>query len=72
VTSTDEEPALGFKLPPTLVFEEVEEKKFLPKSSTCINQLTLPRANETEPLPSQELLFNLYDYAFANAHYGLA
>ncbi|XP_053383435.1 uncharacterized protein LOC123541168 [Mercenaria mercenaria] len=68
--STDEEPLLGFKIQPTIVFCAAGDG-FLPTASTCVNSLTLPRATTTNQLPGQEELFKLYDYAFTNSFYGL-
>ena len=70
VCSVDEEPLLGFKIQPGIVFCEAGDG-FVPTASTCINRLTLPRATQTKKLPGQEDLFKLFDYAFANAFYGL-
>ena len=69
-TSTDDEPVLGFKIEPSIKFCEVADS-FLPSASTCTNALTLPRPTTSIKLPKQEDLFNLYDYAFSNAFYGL-
>ena len=44
---------------------------FLPKSHTCSNTLHLPRGSATLPLPSDENLFNIYDYAFKNTYFGI-
>lgn len=70
VTSTDEEPLLGFKIQPSIVFCEVAEG-FLPTASTCVNSLTLPRPSSSVNLPETRALFKLYDLAFSNAYYGL-
>lgn len=68
-TGTDEEPVLGFVLHPSLRFVEVTTS-FIPTANTCINCLNLPRPSVDIPLPSQDMLFNLYDHAFVNAFFG--
>ena len=68
-TGAEEEPVLGFSIQPSLLFIEAEGS-FLPSANTCINCLKLPRATVDKPLPSEEHLFNLYDFAFANAYFG--
>ena len=70
-TGADEEPVLGYALHPSIIFVEANEGHFIPTANTCINCLKLPRPSLTEPLPSIEMLHDLYDYAFANAHFGL-
>jgi len=70
-TGVDEEPVLGFELHPSLVFVDEDENRFLPTSSTCINQLKLPVGSSSNELPSEEALFELYDFAFLNTHFGL-
>lgn len=72
ITGEDEEPVLGYKLHPSLEFVSVENGNFLPTSNTCINMLKLPIPTATIPKPSTEALHNLYDYAFANAYFGLS
>jgi hypothetical protein len=69
VCGTDEEPVLGFAKSPEIHFFEVDES-FLPTANTCVNVLNLPHASITKSLPSDEVLFRLYDYAFANAYFG--
>jgi hypothetical protein len=44
---------------------------FLPTANTCINRMNLTRGSIENPLPSADVLFNLYDYAFANSYFGL-
>jgi len=70
-TGVDEEPVLGFELHPSLVFVDEGDNRFLPTSSTCINQLKLPVGSSSNELPSEEALFELYDFAFLNTHFGL-
>jgi hypothetical protein len=72
VTGADEEPLLGFKIQPTIEFPEVMSS-FIPTANTCINSLQLPRPKPGIILnfPSDEKLFELYDYAFLNHFYGL-
>ena len=70
VTSTDEEPHLGFKIQPCIQFCEVNHG-FMPTANTCINALTLPRPSQCVKLPECKALLNLYDNAFSNTNYGL-
>ena len=69
-TSTDEEPLLGFRIHPSIIFCEMRDG-YLPTANTCVNALTLPRPNHTNKLPESADLFELYDYAFAHTYYGL-
>jgi len=68
-TGSDEEPLLGFKLHPTLLFTEVDNS-FLPLANTCINAITLPTPSLNVSLPSDEKLFDLYDCAFLTGYFG--
>ena len=68
-TSTDEEPMLGFAMPPSIKFHEFT-KSFLPTANTCINVLTLPHGSITIPLPCDEKLFEMFDEAFLNPYFG--
>ena len=68
-TGTEEEPALGFTLKPSLQF--IVRNSHLPTGNTCINRLSLTVHDADRELPSDDYLFNLYDYAFSNAYYGL-
>ena len=70
VTGCDEEPTLGFSIPPSILFVE-DFQNFIPTASTCINQLKLPRGTITRSLPPNDTLFELYDYAFCNSYFGL-
>lgn len=70
-TGGDEEPILGYKMPPSIIFVHPIKNCFLPSANTCINCLKLPRGSLNIPLPSEEVLHNLYDYAFSNAYFGL-
>jgi hypothetical protein len=67
-TGSDTEPPLGYTIPPSLEF--VERESYLPTGNTCINkmQLTIPSDGEQ---PSEEILFNLFDFAFCNSYFGL-
>ena len=69
-TGLDEEPLLGFEIHPSIQFIE-DEKGFLPTAITCINQLKLPRSSLVKDIPTNEDLFNLYDFAFSNSYFGL-
>ena len=68
-TGATAEPVLGFVLHPSLEF--TESVGFIPTASTCTNTLKLPRPSLEHPLPPEEDLFSLYDYAFSNAYFGL-
>lgn len=71
VTCADEEPPLGFTIPPSITFVPAQEDgKFVPTANTCICALSLPHATTLIPLPTPDRLFSLYDYAFANAFFG--
>ena len=74
ITGTNEEPALGFGVAPSILFvpaSDVSEWAFVPQANTCANTLFLPvRSQEQIPLPSQEKLFEVYDFAFVNAYFG--
>jgi len=73
LTGTDEEPLLGFELNPSIKFMEPLSDKpysFTPKANTCINRLLLPRPTYGIALPSVEVLYPLYDMAFANQYFG--
>ena len=69
VCGTDEEPVLGFAKSPGILFVPIDIA-LLPTANTCVNSLNLPYPSATVSLPSDEALFNLYDYAFANAFFG--
>lgn len=69
-TGAEQEPALGFSLHPTIQFVEVSNS-FVPTANTCANTMNLPRPTTDTPLPPDETLFNMYDYAFANTYFGL-
>ena len=43
---------------------------YLPTAHTCSNVLVLPIGFLTSPLPEEQRLFQVYDLAFANAHFG--
>ena len=68
-TSTDEEPLLGFMVPPSIRFQEFTQS-FLPTANTCINAMTLPHASIAIQLPSEQKLWETYDEAFLNAYFG--
>lgn len=71
VSGTDEEPILGFKIQPSIMFPEAE-RTFLPTANTCINCLKIPRpAVASGVIPDDSKLFTIYDYAFTNTYYGL-
>ena len=70
VCGADEEPALGFSISPQIRFVS-SSGSFLPTSNTCTNTLHLPSPNSTVSLPSDDILFNLYDYAFGSTYFGI-
>ncbi|KAK3754310.1 hypothetical protein QZH41_018743 [Actinostola sp. cb2023] len=84
VTGASEEPVLGFVIHPSITFVRGEEKpsevekslntspyKYIPMAHTCTNVLLLPvGAQIHSQLPSDEILFQVYDIAFANTHFG--
>ena len=69
MTGADEEPALGFELHPSMVFTEVKNS-FIPTAHACSNVMYLPHGTPNVPLVETESLFQLYDYAFNNTHFG--
>ncbi|KAK3085561.1 hypothetical protein FSP39_005363 [Pinctada imbricata] len=70
VTGADEEPVLGFRLHPSILFHATDSV-FIPTANTCINCLRLPRPTHQQGLPEDSVLFESYDYAFTNTYYGL-
>jgi hypothetical protein len=55
--------------------QQLNEKKkmwyFTPTAHTCPNTLQLPTESMVLPHPSEEDLFQLYDMAFKNTHFGI-
>ena len=71
-TGCEEEPLLGYGIEPTLKFiPAVENDRFLPTSNTCINQIQLYTETLTIFLPKEDKLFDYFDTAFVNEHFGL-
>lgn len=71
-TGTGEEPILGYVFPPSIHFHEImPSSSFIPTANVCVCSLKLPRASMQIKQPTDTVLFDLYDYAFANAFYGL-
>ncbi|XP_068734040.1 uncharacterized protein [Montipora capricornis] len=68
VCGADEEPVLGFSISPQIKFVS-SSGCFLPSSNTCTNTLHLPSPTSTISLPSDDILFNLYDYAFGSTYF---
>ena len=69
-TGSEYEPLLGFTLHPTLAFQVLPGH--LPTANTCSNRLTLPIAESPLTMfPSQTVLFEKFDYAFANEYFGI-
>lgn len=75
VTGAEEEPVLGFAIPPSISFTCATNKSkwsFLPTSNTCSQMLKLPTGSHSYPLPPEDVLFEVYDSAFSNEYFGLA
>ena len=68
VCGADEEPVLGFSISPQIKFVS-SSGCFLPTSNTCTNTLYLPSPTNTLSLPSDDILFHLYDYAFGSTYF---
>ncbi|XP_028408793.1 uncharacterized protein LOC114533337 [Dendronephthya gigantea] len=79
-TCASEEPPLGFVVHPSITFTCKDEEpmkvsskyEFIPKAHTCTNNMVLSIGSITSELPSEEELFEVFDFAFANAHFGNA
>lgn len=74
-TAIDQEPPLGFGLPPSIQFVTAVSSckwAFIPTSNTCSQTLTLPAPSFDISLPAEDELFEVYDHAFCNPHFGLA
>ncbi|KAL3843283.1 hypothetical protein ACJMK2_021225 [Sinanodonta woodiana] len=69
VTGTEEEPVLGFQIKPSIAFQS--SLSLLPTSNTCVNRLNLTIPDTTQELPTDDILFSLFDYAFSNSFFGL-
>ncbi|KAL3873821.1 hypothetical protein ACJMK2_036906 [Sinanodonta woodiana] len=69
VTGTEEEPVLGIQIKPSIAFQS--SLSLLPTSNTCINRLNLTIPDTTQELPTDDILFSLFDYAFSNSFFGL-
>jgi len=72
ITGIDEEPVVGYSIHPKLTFTDAVDGSYgyLPKSSTCTNQLFLPCPSLLLKLPPEEELFLIYDMAFLGSHFG--
>ena len=55
--------------------QQLDNKKknwyFTPTAHTCSNTLGLPTESRVLPVPPEEDLFQLYDMAFKNTHFGI-
>ena len=72
-TCLPEEPLLGFSIKPSIHFQEADSAvkwSFLPTSNTCINKMYIPRPTTDIELPPEDDLFEVYDNAFLNQHFG--
>ena len=69
-TGSDEEPTLGFRIHPVIMFPDMIES-YIPTANTCINLMNLPKAPVLAELPSDNEMFKFYDYAFTNNFFGL-
>ncbi|XP_068704511.1 uncharacterized protein [Montipora foliosa] len=81
-TGAAEAPVLGFAIQPCIRFVGEQPKlsevllnpnryRYLPTAHTCTNVLLLPIGTLTSELPETEDLFQIYDVAFANTHFGV-
>ncbi|XP_063397675.1 uncharacterized protein LOC134681988 [Mytilus trossulus] len=68
-TGTEEEPALGYSIDPSIQF--VEGTSFMPTANTCINKMNLTIPDSNEVSVGKDFLFNLFDYAFSNTFFGM-
>ena len=66
VTCGEKEPLLGFAVPP-LTFND-SLPSCLPKANTCINRLILAVGSI---VPEKERMFENFDLAFVNTHFGM-
>lgn len=69
VCGADEEPVLGFGLPPQIRFVD-SSGHFCPSANTCTNALNLPTPTDMASFPPDDFLFNTYDHAFSSAYFG--
>ncbi|XP_050416057.1 uncharacterized protein LOC126829925 [Patella vulgata] len=65
ITGIDQVPILGFTNTPTIEFTASDT--LLPTSSTCTCTLNLSRKCDV----TKDIVFNMFDYAFANSYFGL-
>ena len=73
-TGLDEEPPLGFELQPCIQFVAALQSNkwsFIPTANTCSATLFLPKGSYDLPLPPEDELFEVYDFAFSNSCFGL-
>ena len=73
-TGLDEEPPLGFDLPPCIQFVPASTSSkwsFIPTANTCSTTMLLPRGSNDLALPDEGDLFAVYDTAFTNTYFGL-
>ena len=64
-TASKNEPVLGYAVTPRTEFA----LSLFPTANMCINKLTLVIGDK---LPAdQEIMFNVFDLAFLNSHFGL-
>ena len=68
-TGADEEPPLGFTLPPSIAFTEATAL-FYPRANTCTSCLTLPTLSAAVPLPDENEIFLSFDAAFGHSYFG--
>ena len=66
-TCGEKEPVLGYATPPSLAFNDSLPSS-LPKANTCINRLTLAVGSV---VPEKEKMFENFDLAFVNTHFGM-
>jgi hypothetical protein len=74
-TATDEEPPLGFSMHPSIQLATATSPSkwaFIPSANTCSKSMTLPIPSHDISLPEEDVIFEVYDYAFCNSYFGLA
>lgn len=50
--------------------ETEESVCYLPSAHTCTNTLVLPRGPLLAKLPTEDEMFEIFDLAFSNSHFG--
>lgn len=68
VTCGEQEPVLGYTIPPSLLFSDSLPSCF-PKANTCINKLVLA-TGEKVPVEKEEIFYR-FDLAFLDTYFGM-